>query len=213
MATFRQLIGRFRFQLQGKNKVVGWNMTPEETSAFFTSQGKTVLTFFGFMVGYENEDQMKKIVQEVLSKHSPATTLVNDGATKWSLGEMYPLAKSMGFTTAGIVSRNILDDPTDISPYCDYICFIDDDLWGGKLPDSNELSPTSKAMVDCSDILIAIGGGEICRDELLAGKKQGKPIQYFPAEINHEAAIRRAKYLGAPPPESFMGAVHDAFGK
>jgi hypothetical protein len=68
-------------------------------------------------------------------------------------------------------------------------------------------------MVDSSDILVAIGGNDIARDELLEGKVQGKPIQYFPAEMDHESAIRRAKYLGIPMPESFMGSVHDVFGK
>ena len=64
-------------------------------------------------------------------------------------------------------------------------------------------------MVDCSDILVAIGGNEISLDELLEGRKQGKLIHYFPAEMNHERAIRRAKYLGIAMPESFMGLVHD----
>ena len=210
--TLRQQINRIRLQLGRKNNVVGWAMTPDETRAFFDSQGKTVLTFFGYMAGYENEKEMFAIVRKVLSGYSPATTLVNDGVTKWGLGEIYPLAKSLGFTTAGIVSNQILNDPTDISPSVDHICFIDDSQWGGKLPDSNALSPTSKAMVDCSDILVAIGGGEISRDELVAGKEQGKTIQYYPAEVNHEWVFHHAKRKGLPPPESFWGSVHELFG-
>ncbi|HEY5730484.1 MAG TPA: hypothetical protein VIS72_10565, partial [Anaerolineales bacterium] len=92
-------------------------------------------------------------------------------------------------------------------------CFIKDTQYGGKLPNSNELSPTSKAMVECSDILVGIGGGDISQDEMLAAKEMGKPIEYFPAEINHERAIRRAKRLGLPVPESFLGSIHDVFGK
>ena len=110
MNTLRQIIGKIRLQLQGKNKVVGWNMTSEEAVMFFKGQGKTVLTFFGYMLGYENETEMFRIVREELSKYSPETALVNDGVTKWGLGEIYPLAKSLGFTTTGIVSKNILDD-------------------------------------------------------------------------------------------------------
>ena len=198
--------------MQGR-KVVGWNMTPDEAISFFKNQKKTVLTFFGYMAGYENEDEMFRIIREVLSGYSPETTLVNEGVTKWGLGQMYSVAKSMGFTTAGIVSKLILEDPTDISDSVDHICFIDDTQWGGKLPNSDKLSPTSIAMVACSDVLVAIGGGDICRDELLEGKSQGKPIQYFPAEIDHEWAIRRAKRMGQPTPESFWGPVHDVFGK
>jgi len=213
MGWFRQFIGRGRFQIQGRHRVVGWNMTPDEAVTFFKSQNKTVLTFFGYMAGYENEEEMFRIVQEVLSEYSPETTLVNDGVTKWGLGEMYPRAKSLGFTTAGIVSKLILEDPSDISDSVDHICFIDDDQWGGKLPGSEEISPTSKAMVNSSDVLVAIGGGDICRDELLAGRELGKLIRYFPAEVNHEWAIRNAKRKGLPPPESFLGSVHDVFGK
>jgi hypothetical protein len=126
---------------------------------------------------------------------------------------MYPLAKSMGFTTAGIVSNQILNNPSDISPDVDHICFIDDELWGGRVPNSGQLSPTSKAMVTCSDALIAIGGNDITRDELLAAKRRGKPIQYYPAEMDHQAAIESAKRKGLPPPRSFYGTVHEVFGK
>lgn len=213
MDRLRQFMMRVRLQLWGKHRMAGWNMKAEEAIAFFKSQNKTVLTLFGYMAGYENEEEMFRIVREVLSGYSPETTLVNDGVTKWGLGQMYSVAKSMGFTTMGIVSKLILQDPADISDSVDHICFIDDDQWGGKLPNSEELSPTSVAMVACSDILISIGGGDICRDELLVGKEQGKTIHYYPAEVNHEWAIRRAKRMGLPAPESFLGSVHDVFGK
>lgn len=213
MKTVRQFLGRVRFGWQAGNRVVGWNMTPEEAAAFFKNQRKTVLTFFGYMLGYENEAEMFRIVRDELARYSPQTALVNDGVTRWGLGGIYPLAKSLGFTTAGIVSKKILDNPSDISPAVDHICFMDDTQWGGKLPNSEELSPTSKAMVACSDVLIAIGGNDVSRDELLEGRRQGKPIHYYPAEMNHEAAIRHAKKKGLPPPESFMGSVHDEFGR
>jgi hypothetical protein len=95
----------------------------------------------------------------------------------------------------------------------DHICFIADKQWGGKLPNSKYLSPTSKAMVACSDILIAIGGGEVTRDELLAGQEQGKPVQFYPAEVKHELAIRSAEKAGLPKPDSFWGEAHEIFGK
>jgi hypothetical protein len=213
MNNIRQFIGHVRLQLRGENHIVGWNMMPEEAIAFFKRQGKTVLTFFGYAVSYEDEENLRKIIRQVLSQYSSSTTLINYGATIAGLGAVYPIAKSMGFTTSGIVSTLALKYPDAISPDADHICFIADTRWGGKLPDSNELSPASKAMVECSDILVAIGGGEISRDELLAGKEQGKPIQYYPAEVGHEWAIERAKNRSLPPPESFWGAVDDVFGK
>ena len=213
MSVLQQLIGKVRLQLRGRNHIVGWRMTPEETISFFRRQGKITLTFFGYTVKYQDKEVLFRIVRDVLAKYSPEKTLVNAGATG-SMGDaVYTVARSMGFTTTGIVSELALAYPDDIRPNVDHICFIKDKTWGGKLPNSEELSSTSKAMVECSDILVAIGGNDIARDELLEGRLQGKPIQYFPAEMNHDAAIRRAKHLGLPPPESFMGSVHDGFGK
>jgi len=188
-------------------------MTPDEARAFFDEQGKTVLTLFGYSSFYEDEVAMLQIVKEFLSGYSKETTIVNIGATRGGLGAAYPLAKSMGFTTTGIVSTEALDYPGEISESVDYVCFIADEQWGGKLPGSDELSPTSKAMVACSNILVGLGGNEISRDEMLAGKVQGKPVFFYPAEVNHEWAIRRAKKKGLPKPDSFRGAAHEVFRK
>lgn len=209
---FRQQLGRLNLKLRGKNNVIGWDMTPDEARIFFQAQKKKVLTFFGYSSHYEDEKGMLQIAQEVLSGYSPATTLINIGATKAGLGAIYPLAKSMGFTTTGIVTSLALHYPGSISDAVDHICFIADKQWGGNMPNSNELSPTSKAMVACSDILIGIGGGEISRDEMTAGKSQGKPVTFYPAEMSHAWAIRYAKRMGLPPPDSFWGAAHEVFG-
>jgi hypothetical protein len=213
MERFRQFTGRIKLQLRGKNHVIGWRMTPAEARAFFSARGKTVLTFLGFSFGYENEKAMLQTVRVILSGYSPATTLVNIGATEGGIGAAYPLAKSLGFTTTGIVSTKALEDAGQISEAVNSICFIRDEQWGGKLPNSAELSPTSKAMVACSDIMIGIGGGEISRDEMVAAKEQGKPVYFYPAEVNHASAIRRAEKMGLPSPESFWGEAHDVFGE
>ena len=164
-------------------------------------------------IKYERWHAKYTRVRETLSGYSPETTLVNIGATAGGIGAAYPLAKSLGFTTIGIVSTLALDDVGQISEAVDRICFIADNQWGGKLPGSNELSPTSEAMVACSDILVGIGGGEISRDEMLAGQEQGKPVYFYPAQVDHEWAIQNAEKSGSPKPESFWGAAHEAFGK
>jgi hypothetical protein len=172
-----------------------------------------VLTFYGYSgMGYQDEEGMLKTAQQVLSQYRPEKTLFVSGATEVGIGAVYPLAKSMGFETAGIVTMEEAADPEDISVFVDHVCFIRDTQHGGRLPNSNELSPTSRAMVECSDILVAIGGNDISLEELIEGRKQGKPIQYFPAELNHERAVRQAKRKGLPVPESFSGAVHEEFG-
>jgi hypothetical protein len=217
MNTLRQLIGRFKLQWRGKNHVVGWNMTAEEVIAFFLRQRKTVLTFYGYSgIGYEDEAAMLAIARKVLSGYAPETTLVNIGVTSVGIGAVYPLAKSMGFETAGIVTNLALEHPAGvagISDSVDHICFVKDAQWGGNLPDSHELSPTSRAMVECSDILVGIGGGGISEAEMLAGKAQGKPVYFYPADKNHANAIRYAKKMGLPPPESFVSGNPDMFRK
>jgi len=186
-------------------------MTPNQAQAFFTRQRKTVLTFLGYSAGYENEAAMLRTVREILSGQSPEKTLVNIGATRGGIGTAYPLAKHLGFDTTGIVSTEALDYPDKISKAVDYVCFVADEQWGGKLPDSDKLSPTSIAMVSCSDILMGFGGNEISRDELLAGKEQGKPVHFYPAEVEHEWAIRHAEKMGQPRPDSFWGTAHEVF--
>lgn len=212
MSAFQQFIGRIRLQLRGKNHVAGWSMTSEEAVSFIKGRGKIMLTFYGYSgMGYEDEKSMLQTARHVLNQYRPEKTLVIIGATNMGIGAVYRVAKANGFETAGIVTNEALAYPADISDACDHICFIEDSQYGGQLPNSKELSPTSKAMVTCSDVMVAIGGNEISRDELLEGKKQGKPVEFFPADVNHERAIRRAKRLGQPTPTSFKGAVHEIF--
>jgi hypothetical protein len=203
---------RIELESSGKDKVIGWEMTPSEALAFFKSQRKTVLTFFGYSVDYENERDMLKIAEDVLAKQSPETSLINIGATYGGAGAIYLTAKAMGFTTTGIVSSLAIQYLDDISNDVDHVCFIKDSQWGGKLPNSNNLSPTSHAMVACSDILVGIGGGEISRDEMIAGREQGKPVYFYPSEISHEYWIQRAQKMNLPAPDSFFGAAHEVFG-
>jgi hypothetical protein len=200
-----------RLEPSGKSNVVGWGMTPDETRVFFESQGKTVITFFGYSIEYENEKAMQEIVKDVLSRYSPEAFLINVGATSGGIGATYPIAKSLGFKTTGIVSTLALQYLDNISGAVDRVCFVTDDQWGGKLPDSNDLSPTSRAIIECTDILIGIGGGEISRDELVAGSERGKPVHFYPAEISHTLLILRAQKMNLPPPVSYWGPAHEIF--
>jgi hypothetical protein len=213
MNSLRQFIDQIKIQLRGKNRIVGWKMTPAEACGFFSAQGKTVLTLLGFSGSYESESALLQTVREILLGYSPETTTVNIGATEGGIGAAYPVAKSLRFTTTGIVSTNALDDGAPISEAVDYVCFVADEQWGGKLPNSDELSPTSKAMVACSDVMIGIGGGEISREEMMGAKEQGKPVHFYPAELNHADAIQRAKEAGLPYPKTFWGEAHEVFGK
>jgi hypothetical protein len=199
--------------MMDKTKIIGMNMSPAETLAFLRSLGKRVLTFFGYSVDYENEEAMLAIVKKGLSKIPPDAVLINIGATASGIGAVYPLAKAMGFTTTGIVSSVAAEHLEAISAAVDHVCFVSDTQWGGMLADSNRLSPTSQAMVACCDVMVAIGGGEVTRDELIVGKALGKPVYFYPAEVSHQYLIQRARKMNRPLPESFWGAAHEVFGR
>jgi len=199
--------------LRDRNRVVGLEMTVAETETFLRSFGKHIITFFGYSVDYEDEDAMLGIAGNLLSQYSPETVLINIGGTSGGIGAVYPLAKAKGFKTTGIVSSEAIENFQYISKAVDHVCFVLDTQWGGKLPGSNELSPTSKAMVLCSDEMIAIGGGEVTREELIAGRERGIPVRFHPAEVSHKWLIQQARDKHLPLPKSFWGASHEIFGK
>ena len=198
-------------KMNSDNRVVGWNMQPEDAKSFIKSLGKKVVTFVGYSAGYEKEEEMLKVVETVLSEYSPTTHIVNIGATIGGIGGVYSVAKSKGFTTTGIVSSLAKEYMEDISAEVDHVCFVEDESWGGINEETKELNPTSEVIVESSDIMIGIGGNDVGRDELLAGQGQGKEVRFYPAEMNHEFWIGWMKKKGLPPPESFWGTAHEAF--
>jgi hypothetical protein len=186
--------------------------TPAEIRHFFEQQHKTVLTFIGYSgAGYQDPEAMTRIAASVLDGYDPGNTLVNIGVTREGIGAVYELAKERGFITTGIVSTQARRYAAELSPWVDHVFFVEDETWGGVIDASGQLSPTSAAMVENSDIMIGIGGGEIGRDEMLAAKRLKKEVRYFPAELNHRHAIEKAKKKGLPVPTNFSGAANGAW--
>jgi threonine dehydratase len=66
-------------------------------------------------------------------------------------------------------------------------------------------------MVENSDVLVAIGGGDVARDELRVAKQAGKRVQFIAADMNHAAAIEKAAKKGQPAPTAFGGSAAEAF--
>jgi hypothetical protein len=188
-------------------------MKPNEVVRFLRLLNRDVLTFVGYSgMGYEDEQAMLAIARAELEGRDPAKTIINIGVTGDGIGVVYSLARSMGFVTSGIVSRVCLDYPAQLSPDVNLVFFVADRGWGGNLSGSNQLSPTSEAMVRASTSIVAIGGNEVSRDELSGARRLGIPINYYPAELNHQNADSRAKKRGEQPPESYSGAAHAHFG-
>ncbi len=174
----------------------------------------SVHTFAGYSgAEYEDPNAMLEEAARILDGQDPAETLINIGATKVGIGAIYELAKKRGFTTMGIASTLARDEEVPLSPCVDHVFFVKDTQWGGKVPGTEDLSPTSAAMVESSTSFVAIGGGETARDELLAARRAGKSVRFIPADMSHEIAREKARKKGAPDPTDFRGPAHDALAK
>lgn len=185
---------------------------PEEIRSFFKQKKMRVLTFLGYSgAGYEDPAAMLKEAGRILDRYERGKTLVNLGATAEGIGAVYELAKQKGFTTTGIVSTQARDNQVALSPCVDIVFFVKDDTWGGFLPGTGTLSPTSQAMVENSDVMVAIGGGEVARDELTVARQLGKRVRFIPADMNHRVAIEKAEKKGQTAPADFRGAAASVF--
>lgn len=189
-------------------------VTIASIKAFIHSKRMTVLTFAGYS-GAEYEDPSAIIEQasRVLDGQDPKKILINIGATEEGIGAVYEIAKRKGFTTMGIVSTQALDERVTLSRCVDYVFYVKDNSWGGLVSGTTRLSPTSAAIVETSTSFIAIGGGDVARDEMLAARKAGKPVTFFPADMNHKIAREKAQKKGQAEPTDFRGSVHCALAE
>lgn len=181
--------------------------------AFVQARQRQVLSFTGYSgAGYQDEKAMLALAARALDGLDPAQVMVNIGATAEGIGAVYALAKQRGFTTLGIVSTQARVHQVPLSPCVDHVFFVADATWGGLQAASAGappvLSPTSQALVDVSSRFVAIGGGEIARDEMLAARAQGKPVVFHPADMHHTVARDKAKKKGDAEPTDFRGAAH-----
>ncbi len=188
------------------------NAVKQDIKAFFKGTGKTVLTFVGYSgAGYEDDVLLRKHAEVILGEFDPAKTIVNIGATPEGIGAIYEMAKRKGFMTTGIVSSQARGHNVKLSPFVDHVFYVEDTTWGGFVGGTKELSPTSKAMVENSDIIVGIGGGEVARDELISAKRLGKKVRFIPADMNHQKARNSARKKQQPEPSDFRGAANAAF--
>ncbi|HEU4679811.1 MAG TPA: hypothetical protein VFS35_09850 [Terrimicrobiaceae bacterium] len=188
--------------------------TLDSIKSFIDEKQMAVVTFAGYSAAeYEDPKALRAHASRILASLDPAKTLINIGATEAGIGAVYELAKQKGFTTLGIVSSLARDEQVPLSPCVDYVFYVKDTHWGGKIPGTDRLSPTSQALVECSNSFFAIGGGDVARDEMLAARKLGKPVAFIPADLNHRIAREKARKKGQPEPTDFRGTAHAALAK
>ena len=179
--------------------------------AFIHGKKMTVLTFAGYSgAQYQDSGAMLERAARILDGQEPTKTLINIGATAVGIGAVYEIAKQKGFTTMGIVSTLARDENVTLSNCVDYVFYVQDSTWGGQIPGANHLSPTSATLVEASASFVAIGGGDLTRDEMLAARQAGKPVTFIPADMNHEIARDKAQQRGEPEPTDFRGSTHAA---
>lgn len=189
--------------------------TPEEVKKAFSKRENGVVTLAGFSgLGYEDESLLQTIVTEqLLNELDPRQAIINIGGTSEGIGKAYQWAAEKGFEVTGIVSSLALEYPDSLSPHLpkENCFFVKDESWGGYLPDTENLSPTSEAIISVSNTYVAFGGGEIALDEMREMKKRGKEYLYYELEMNHEKARAKAKEKGKPEPVHFFGSLHKEF--
>ena len=179
--------------------------------AFIHTKQMAVLTFGGYSgAQYEAPEALLEHASHVLDRHDSARTLINIGATAEGIGAVYEIAKKKGFTTMGIVSTLAREERVALSKCVDYVFFVKDRTWGGQVPGTNHLSPTSAAIVESGTSFVAIGGGDVTRDEMLAARQAGRPVTFIPADMNHEIAREKARKRGEAEPTDFRGSAHRA---
>lgn len=185
--------------------------TPQQVKEFFSTRQRKVVTFLGYSgAEYEDPAAMLKQAGAALKKFDPRRTVVNIGATAVGIGAVYELAKSKGFETAGIVSSQAKEQKVELAACVDRVFYVQDSSWGGYLPGTTTLSPTSEAMVASSDVVVAIGGGDVARDEFLAAKRMKKRTIFISADMNHRLAREKAASKGQAEPTDFRGSAQCA---
>jgi hypothetical protein len=130
-------------------------------------------------------------------------TLLTEGF-KAGVAAIYPVARALGFETTGIHPSIALSQPKrhSLAYAVNRVYFVDDATWGGLLPATREPSPTLKALLEASDELVAIGGGEHTAQEIEAFLAHGKRVRFFAAEMHAQTARRwcQEKGIALPPP-------------
>jgi hypothetical protein len=185
-------------------------LEPDEVVRGLRTGRKRVVTFAGYgELGYQDEPSLERATASVLRSFDPATTIVNTGTLltegfKAGIAAIYPVARGLGFETVGIHPSIALVHPKRhaLAQAVNRVYFVGDPTWGGFLPGTRQLSQTLRTLLEASDELVAIGGGEHTAQEIEAFLAHGKPVRFFAAEMHRETTRLwcAEKRIPLPPP-------------
>jgi hypothetical protein len=187
---------------------------------FFFRRHKRVIYFAGYSeLGYQDIGGVRRLAHDVLRRQATSAVLVlccsllrmngQDG-----IAEVYPIAKELGFETAGIhpsVAKRF-GDTHRVSPHCDHAFFVADDTWGGYLAETEVPSETLRLQLAVSDEMVIIGGGKHAADEMRAFSAANKKVYYFPANMNLAASRQWCAETGVDLIDQ-RGAAHHAWAQ
>ncbi|HXM56681.1 MAG TPA: hypothetical protein VOB72_14890 [Candidatus Dormibacteraeota bacterium] len=182
---------------------------------FFAARSRHVVYFAGYgELGYEQEERVRSVANDVLSNWTAASVLVHAGTLLRvgghdGIAQVYSIARTLGMETTGIYPSVAMScgDTHRVSPCCDHVFFVEDVTWGGFLEATDVPSPTLRLHLDVSDEIVVIGGGKHAADELRAFASFGKPVRYFPAEMNHTKTLEWSRVAGVRVTD-LRGAAH-----
>lgn len=166
--------------------------------------GLQVLTFGGYgELGYDDEAAALALCRAELARHDPRRTAVATGTLitqgfRRGIAMVYPLARSMGFTTLGVHPSVALADRSRyrLAEGVDHAFFVADTTWGGTDAQGRP-SATLQVLLGVSQAFVAIGGGEHTAQELRAFLQAGTPVRFEPARMHAGTVERWTRASGA----------------
>jgi hypothetical protein len=169
-------------------------MKADEIIELVKGLNKKVYTIFGYSaLGYEDIEGLEKAVRTDLEVLGRDEYIINIGATEEGIGQMYKVAKEMGFKTIGVVSTQALSYSGRFSDYVDSIYIVNDDFWGGLVPGTTKLTETTKTYLGVSDIIAAYGGGQNTAITLKFAQELGISTTFKDFDMNHALAEKVSK--------------------
>lgn len=179
--------------------------------------GRKVHSLFGYSaLEYEHPELLAATVEADLQAFVPEETIIAIGATPYGIGNMYEVAKDLGFMTLGIVSSIAVSRDEEASLAVDKIVVVKDKHWGGHRfgPGSEGLlSPTTRVFVGASDSMSAYGGGYNTAVALEEMVRRRKPASFKSFDMNHRIADISQAQKGESGAIDYRGLAHKIWQK